>query len=253
MMEYVSVLSGNTTFLTGADVIPFEDFISLAGITEGKLEEIGNNLRKIKSKRLRLVVIGFGGAMVNSLYFMNKFSEMSSLSDIFGALYIYEDDMLDITNAPRIYPDLSKIHHSNSKPKCKLDMIYSLLPALRDYPSPYDMRFRERNVLEHGNGSIYLGAPDFATRKILEDKNFLFLGHAGNELQIFKTPIVDATMTTETYGSIDTTVFFYNMLLGTIELIDILANQDISQIPDDSVLSTINFAETVKGAQNVLV
>jgi len=85
-------------------------------------------------------------------------------------------------------------------------------------------------------GYTFVGAPTLATRELLQDAPFYFLGHSDYEVDITYRPQLVSTLSVETYGSIDIPVLLINLTLATAAFIKVLASDDEYQ-PDQRLLN----------------
>ncbi|MEA3280211.1 MAG: hypothetical protein U9Q38_06400 [Thermodesulfobacteriota bacterium] len=225
--------------------MPFKNMCDLAGVD---LQEVYDLMHGVAERELYFISVGYGGIMINTLYFLALLAKESGYKGtMFRRTGIYDPDTLDITNLYRLYPDLSQVSCEGGR---KVGVAYSMHDHSQGNPlGGVDVRacrFSKADIpSQEGREAVIVGAPDFQTREDLVGTPFLFMGHAGNELQIYKTPRVDTELTRETYGSVDTTIFLYNVLLGTVELLRTLACGADRTAADDTAIATINFAEMV--------
>lgn len=236
-----SVMSPNLKVLSLLDVnvVSFSHLIKFLDIDMLKLKA---NLIKIKRKNnINLISIGYGGFSINLIHFMYLLSEIVGEIKWLKKLTIYEHDNISLTNSFRIYKDMSKINCKSNSLMNKLELLDSdKLIAKR--VSIRKIKFDEYNhilqkeIEEFDTKSIYFGAPDFETRKLLENSNFIFTGHSNNEVEFYHSPKVDSDITIETYGKIDLYYFFKNIIKSAEKMIDILANQNIDEIPKDTCI-----------------
>jgi hypothetical protein len=186
-----------------------------------------------KEYDIDLVSIGYGGVMINMLYFMSKIIDVEA-SRKMEHISIYEDDNLSLLNAVRIFKDLSKI-------KC-LDAnkvnIYREEESMSKYKtSKYTTRFCEYYI---NTENIFIGSPDFETRKLFEDREdvtFLFIGNNGSEITIHKNPVTDNNMAVETYGKLNIQDFFRLVLYASYAMVNIINNKDkLWSVPNNTLL-----------------
>ena len=157
-------------------------------------------------------------------------------------LTIYESDNISLSNSFRIYKDMSKITQKTS-PSHKFDLINNDSNICKELNLNH-IRF-SRPIKDDGfpTRRFYFGAPDFDTRKLMENQPFIFTGHSGNEVEFYGRPIVDSDLTRETYGKIHLDYFFMNILKSAEKLIDIFANNNPNDIPKDSLIFKYNHKE----------
>jgi len=185
-------------------------------------------LDSIAQKHLKLAIIGYGGAMINFLWNTYLLAYITSYNDpIFKEITIFEKENISLTNIlriskPIILDSFLNIHCGEN----------GVLPKIRLFKEEFQLaektilfkRYLEdeeeiRKMTE--DNYIFLGAPNFEARVLLQESKFFFLGHANNELEIFYQPLVDMELTFESYGSIDIPVLLSNLAVGTIKMLEI--------------------------------
>lgn len=237
-------LSPQFAAISGRPCVPTEEMVKWLGVPKKAIKEA---LLELKEKQITLVMIGYGGYGINTLYYLNELCRITGVTNIFKHLAILEEDVLSFSNTLRIAPDI------NAQP-CKAMDKPSKLEIFANAAESYDgvicesislvaERFTTEMVTEifdNIENVVYLGAPDFETRKVLEDKNFIFGGHSNNDVVCVSRPVVDEGITTESYGTINLNVFFLNMLRGAIELPKLLA---LDELPTNELLFRYNVAE----------
>ena len=231
---YGQDISKNAAFIskflsvyTGNKHIPFEE-IATCFIDSDTLLKL---LTKVKAKKLNLSLIGYGGMGINLLHFISLLADSIDIKHIFRSLQIYEADNLSFSNTFRIYKDITK-YASDINPQNKLRLFdeYNLAKEIK----LIERRFTKDDI---NTNQLHIGAPDFTTRKALYDSNFIFTGHKDDAVMLVSSPIVNDSLTIESYGSINLTTFFLNLIAVTIEFLKQLANIDISALlPKDTLL-----------------
>jgi hypothetical protein len=226
------VLPVNTQFISptlagmfGANVVSFDYLLS---ILEIDLDKLKSDLEELKAARVNLILVGYGGYSINTIEFLYQFCTRFGITDLFKYVAIFEDDNLTYTNCLRIYPSIhtpaeksNKIHKFDVFSE-KYDGVISdniNLVMHRLDAETYNEYYKGQNV-------TLLGAPDFETRQLLEDARFIFGGHAGDEISIINNPVVNAQITTESYGTINPTTLFLNLIKGAAELPKALLNKE---------------------------
>ena len=207
--------------LLGTSFVSFNKFITIANIDMDKLKDA---MHKVKKKELTFVSIGYGGLSINIIHFLSLFAYRTGVEDIFKTLHIYENDNLSYTNIMRIYKDMTHIS-CNMGEKLNKTAIFSE-ENLAENIMLHQYYLTEDHLGDTDDNTVFFGAPDFNTRKILEDKNFLFSGHQGDNVSFVYQPIVDSDLTTETYGTINLASFYLNMMKATENLMYILARDE---------------------------
>jgi hypothetical protein len=224
----------------GTDVIPFNKLISISGIDMSRLK---TNMRKLKDKDIEFASIGYGGLSINVLHFLSLLAYRVGVDEPFKVLHVFEDDRVSATNMIRFYKDMYKFPVEFGQRVFKLELFEeeNLAKEVRlhkyRFDEPAKDELKENNV-------IYFGAPDFETRGLLEGEKFMFAGHQGDNVIIVKTPVVDDVITRETYGTINLSSFFINMLVLTDAIVDILANS-FDDADDDEILFEHNSKQKI--------
>jgi len=194
---------------------------------EGKIK-VHSLLDSIAKKNLKLCIVGYGGAMINFLWNTYLLSFISSYNDpIFKELVIFEKECISLTNILRISkPVLLEsflgIHCDENGGLPKIRLIKEEF-QLAEKVSLFKRYLEDKKEIDSmvKNNFIFLGAPNFDARILLQDSPFYFLGHANNELEIFYQPQINAELTFESYGSIDVPVLLANIAVGTIKMLEI--------------------------------
>jgi len=225
------------------------DFRHMIKICDINLREVQTNLIKIKKMgNIDLVSIGYGGLSINIIHFMYLLSLETKQLFWLNNLRIFENDKLSLSNSIRVYKDLSAFKGFNGVPINKTYIlgddrnIAKELMIKRRYFSKDDLDFKNEELdgFMTDKKTFIFGAPDFKTRKMLEDTNFIFTGHSGNDIEFYSSPKVDSDLTRETYGKIDLDYFFPNMLKGAEQLIHIMANYNPDDFKPDTKIWSFN-------------
>jgi len=202
-------------------------------MTEEGQVEIHKILRRIQSKEMKLAVIGYGGAMINFLYNTYLLAFLSNFNEpVFKEICIFEREAISFTNIlrlgkPVILESFLDIQLNESGSLNKLNLLREEYQLAEEVTPVEDYLTSDEDLKELvDNDFVLIGAPNFEARKLLEDTNFFFFGHANNELEIFYQPLVDTELTFESYGSIDIPVLISNIGAGTIEMLKILSDFD---------------------------
>jgi hypothetical protein len=200
--------------------------------SEGK-REIQGILKSIQAKEMKLAIIGYGGAMINFLWNVYVLAFLSNFNEpIFKELVIFEKEAISFTNIlrlgkPVLLESYINIYLNDSGTLNKLNLIREEFQLAEEVTLVEDYLTDEEDLQELVQEDfIFIGAPNFKARKLLEDTNFFFFGHANNELEIFYQPLVNTELTFESYGSIDIPVLLSNIAAGTIEMLRIFAGLD---------------------------
>jgi len=207
------------------NIIPFEELLRMLEID---INEVAENLQKIKDKKLHLAVVGYGGMCINTLTFMSKLVTITGVYIPFFKITLFEADNISATNAYRVYKDISSIPWlvNNRRPANKLELFREEKILARTIKKEYKFLGEEEvTALKAENTNLVLfGAPNFKTRQLLENEDFLFAGHQNNSVMLITRPHINSDITIETYGKVDIDTFFINILLNTIETIKFLAS-----------------------------
>lgn len=232
-------ISQTLAALNGGTALPFDELLKILGI---KLPEVKKKLNALKKEKLNLILVGYGGYSINTLEFLYQLCIRTGVTNLFKTLTIFEADNLTVTNCFRIYKNVLIPAEAVSDMQSKLALITDnydgilsdAIHLVNEYLTPeiYTENFKGKRV-------VYLGAPDFDTRKLLEDENFIFGGHAGDEVALISKPSINADITIESYGTINPAILFMNLLRATVALPDAL----MSGFPANSVLFEYNFRD----------
>ena len=204
-------------------------------------EKIIKLFKKVKEKNINLIVVGYGGAMINFLYNLSNLKDLVGFNEpIFKSMYAFEKENIAFTNILRLGKPIALEAYMevfvNSKNGPiglnKLNLLKDELNLAEDVLLVEDY-LTEENIAELEDedlpNKVFIGAPNFTARKLLEDSNFYFFGHSGHEIEIFYKPYVDTELARETYGSIDIPTLISNIALGTIAQLEIWAKvEDIN-------------------------
>jgi hypothetical protein len=206
------------------------------------MKNLKEAMSAVKKKELTFVSVGYGGLSINVLHFLSLLAYRVGVENVFKTLHIYENDNVSYTNIMRIYKDLTHF-------KCNVGerMNKTLLfdeENLAENILLHQYYLKEEHVGSVDENTIFFGAPDFATRKMLEDKHFLFGGHQGDNVVFVYRPKVDEELTTETYGTINLSSFYLNMMKAAENLMYVLAGD--LDLGDDSVIFSHNSKEEIK-------
>lgn len=228
-------ISPNLASMCNGQSISFDCLMSVLQIDQVELKK---DLEALKAAQLNLIVVGYGGYSINTLEFLYQFCIRHNITGLFKYMAIFEDDNLTYTNTLRIYPNLfvpapavntiSKFEVFNPKYdevlSSNINTVFHRLDA-----ETYNEYYKGKNV-------TLLGAPDFETRALLEDARFIFGGHSGDEVALINNPVVNAQLTTESYGTVNPTTLFLNLIKGASMLPKALLNKE----PNNTVLFEYN-------------
>lgn len=228
-------ISPNLASLCNSQAISFDYLVQCLEIDQ---EVLRKDLEALKAAELNLIIVGYGGYSINTIEFLYQFCIRHNITNLFKYIAIFEDDSLTYTNCLRIYPNLSVPATSSNtiskfevfNPKYdgvlsdNINVVYHRLDA-----ETYNEYYKGKNV-------TLLGAPDFETRALLEDARFIFGGHSGDEVALINNPVVNAQLTTESYGTVNPTTLFLNLIKGASMLPKALLNKE----PNNTVLFEYN-------------
>lgn len=231
-------ISPNLASMCNGQAVPFGYLLSLLDID---LEELKKDLEALKAANLNLVIVGYGGYSINTIEFLYQFCMQLGVQGLFKYLAIFEDDNLTFTNCLRIYPNLSTpaaVQNTVTKFEVFSEKYDGILVDKEDAINLVYSRLDEETFNEYykDKNVTLLGAPDFATRALLEGSRFIFGGHSGDEVALINSPVVNAQLTTESYGTINPTTLFLNLIKGASMLPKALLNKE----PDNTVLFEYN-------------
>jgi len=222
---------------------------SLEKIKKIKSREIESLIKKINKKHLKLCFVGFGGANSNLLYNMGLISRVNNKS-IVDEIYVIEPENWAFTNILRVGKpvlDKARSRFSNLAESESFQKIETIDETEKSVSSDYfltevDYLTKEKILSLKEEGYIFIGAPDFSTRNLLQecDADFLMIGHSGNSIRITKNPTINGAVV-ETYGSIDIGILLMNLWAATFNLLDILANQNVEEIVEGTELFSFDF------------
>jgi hypothetical protein len=195
-------------------------------------KELKKRFQAMKDQQIDLVVIGYGGAMSNVLWNLTVLLLTFSELDPFNSVRLYEKDELSFTNILRFGKPI--VHKAYSQfelqddvlPKHFLtDLEYHLAPEF-EKTQEFLNKETAQKLIEELDNPVFIGAPDFETRKFLQEigAKFFFIGHGDNEVSITHQPDIHFAVQ-ETYGTIDIPVLLTNLWLATYKLIDILSEE----------------------------
>jgi len=194
---------------------------------EGKAK-VHELLDSIAQKNLKICVVGYGGAMINFLWNTYLLAFISSYNDpIFEEIIIFEKDSISLTNIlriskPVILDSFLNIHCNDDGSLPKIRLIkeeFQLTKKMGLFKRYLEDEKEVKQLVK--DGFVFIGAPNFEARVLLNNAPFYFLGHANNELEIFYQPLVNTELTFESYGSIDVPVLLANLAVGTIKMLEI--------------------------------
>jgi len=234
--------------MADTSALPFNKLIQISGIDMKKLQD---NMRKVKKRKITLTSIGYGGLSINVFHFLSLLSYRVGVDEVFHELNIFDDDYLSFTNAIRFYKNLfkGKVGLGDRVKKIFLFDEHNLAETIVHHSNRFDEGSVE--AMKKRKNNVFFGAPDFETRQLLEREQFLFAGHQGDGTILIKSPVVDTVATSETYGTINLTSFFVNMLVNAYGMMDVLANGFLEE-EHDKILFQHNSKEHIKSKYELL-
>jgi hypothetical protein len=171
------------------------------------------------------------------------------MEEIFGDCSIFEKDNWSFSNILRLGKPISQ------KTFSRFSGVSYRVPKLMTIDKEKDLfeslnlnfQFLKKEdieeILKEDQKTIFIGAPDFETRKILNElgAQFIMVGHSNNTISIRKAPTIHDSIT-ETYGSIDTPVLLLNLWAATYELVNLLSKpSQIYKADKNETLFEFNF------------
>jgi len=214
-----------------------------------------DDLKVIKDSKYKILSIGMGGAMINFFYNLQYWCMKLEVPGIFHRMHVREADFLEFTNIPRIGEDIVMETSASTVRDIddeiggiyKLVLTKNLKWLVEDISPMNKNEYVDQKAIDlfAQNGYNMIGAPDFETRKLLEDKNFMFFGHGGTSVDLTYQPVVNTELGNETYGSIDIPVLLLNFQVATAAWIKKEANRIRTgeDYEHDSDIFTFNMAE----------
>lgn len=211
--------------------------LTVLGIDEQHIYKL---LMDISAAKKDIVVIGYGGMMINILYIWSKLLDHYSighayLDRLFNSLTIYEDDTIAFSNIFRLLKSTMRKFTSSRGSVNKLNLFteYNLSGKVRLNRAKFYGPFSE-----NAENAIYIGAPGFEAREALENHRFIAPVHMDNTISIISSPVVDSSITTETYGLINVDTLYPNIYLASIKLLELIL---ADEYPKDTVLWSNTF------------
>jgi hypothetical protein len=227
----------------GGNPLSFDTPLTQHLLDELNIRPTKEDFQKIRDQKLKMCVVGYGGAMLNMLYNMYIWSMELSETKVFEKIVIFEKDDLDFSNIlrmgkPMIFdytPDFIKPYDSDV-PQIKTLKKINMLGIEKELAKDRKLVLFSDWLVDTSadyidkNGYFFVGAPTLDTRTMLQDKKFFFLGHSDHEVDITYSPQNISTLAVETYGSIDIPVLLINLQLATAAFIKILANGEDHEV-----------------------
>lgn len=235
----------------GSKKIYIGDLIKIFNYNTSQITKI---LKKLKSKRFSMVLLGAGGTGSNFLYWTSQLCELTNINEIFNTIVVIDYDKFDIVNMLRI-PFIPNIDENEST--YKVDCIPNNIKIISStFTTSYTKIDRQEDLDWIINNKIsnsfakrelcIYGAPDIQTRNLLNNypKKFFAATHQDDRFSIIENPIVDENFIIETYGKINLSKFFINQLYMTIEFLKYLSEQNTIAYSDDRVENNIIYEDS---------
>ena len=226
------------------------------------------DLKKIRSKHLKLLVVGYGGAMINMLYNMTLWAKYYNTFGIFDKILIFENDNIDLTNLFRIgkpiynhvidrgllTPEIIDLGSDTrtiiDSPSNKMHLINSNSPEnylSREFTIHKVAMYLTKKLAQTAKekGYIFVGAPDLETRNILSEFPFFFMGHQDSEVELQFAPKDISDLVIENYGKIDVPVLLTNLQLATAAFIKTLAHNNPEDFTNNEILFKYDLNEHI--------
>jgi len=193
-----------------------------------KLKKIWAGKKDIEERICdNLLLIGFGGAISNFMYFFKEFHNFKTKP--FKKIYVFEKEYLDFTNLCRYF------YFPNMKTVSKLYNAYHLLKDLADeviliptYFSKDVYRYVDLEFIKHSDYLALTSASPsgrLEISKILDPKRIWFIGHFNDEAVLENQHNEKGLMLAfETYGKIKIDVLKANLSALAYYFIDIYQN-----------------------------
>lgn len=257
--EFVSKFTGpsvyetGNTYILGGSKLAYSEFTHQASLSSTRLlsvpdvydklgismEYIKDLVEKVRDKSIPIVVIGYGGMMINMIHIWGVFSNMFG-THIFSKVSIYEDDKISFSNLFRLLKHPFSLAKYNDSYVCSKFYIMPVneLEISSSGINQYTVRFAQ-NYISDNEDIVYIGAPDFETRDILSKRKFLACTHSDDKIAIISRPIVDSSITGETYGKIDVGTLFPNIYLAAVKMLEVMLK---GEYMEDTIIWENNYA-----------
>lgn len=251
----------------GAHLIPTEQLCRVLGYD---LKTLKNLIIKVKRKDYTVTFVGYGGTVVNTIYWLTEIMKATQSVNLFKAIEIFEPDTLEISNLlrfpknPYIENNIIRSGDDSSKLKLLSNDEISLLSRTKVYL--HDRRIDGNNISRSKIGQyydytfhrykvkdnhIFYGAPNIDTRTSFQKTgHFISATHNGNDAHLWLNPTQDADLQVESYGLIQLTPFFMNQLRLAIGFLETLATDDLNLLESDKLLMEYSFDGEAKLSTN---
>lgn len=222
--------------LEGAEQLHLLDIIEKLNIN---ITEIIDTWYRLADKQTNVCVIGYGGMMINMIYIWSQIQQYYRLPAVFDDLEIWEPDSLSFSNCFRLLKSPLRYTRGTISLMRKINLLTPVERKLAKCIDTHDTRLDSSHIHSY-DGYTFIGAPDFDTRVLLEGKPFLSCLHSDDKISIISSPVVDSSLTAETYGRVNVNTLFPNIYLASAQMLKIL---DSGVYPPDTVLWANDFAE----------
>ena len=216
---------------------------TLCGICNVDYAQLKEDIKTFAKNKTNLMSIGLGGASSAILHYIDRIADEFNVDKPINELIVYEDDILDITNLPRIMLDYME---SREKEGCGDETLsnVSKLRLLDGYKAaraivPQPMKYKPG--LDPSNYIIF-GALDVETRVKMVSKYYATF-HTDNSAYLYYTPKYDeqdGLLVQETYGKVDITNFFLNMFKLTTEFISDIVHKHYYRDNEEELIGEYN-------------
>ena len=216
---------------------------TLCGICNVDYAQLKEDIKAFAKNKTNLLSIGLGGASSAILHYIDRIADEFNVDKPINELVVYEDDILDITNLPRIMLDYME---SREKEGCgdealsnvsKLKLLDGYKAARAIVPQPF--KFKPGMV---PSNYIIFGALDVETR-VKMIGNYYGTFHNDNSAYLYYSPKYDeqdGLLVQETYGKVDITNFFLNMFKLTTEFISDIVHKHYYRGNEEELIGEYN-------------
>lgn len=232
-------INPNLAKYVGCKILSTQEILSILGLDIKEIKKYLINLQKID---YQVILGGFGGAMTNFTYWLEEFCKLTEINYIFSHLLIYEYDKLELTNLFRIPLDtMSSNDFHTSVFGSKLSLAHSLTYCAKEIeiiPSVVCYNTLQ-NRLYSNKHTILIGSLSSQTRFNETIIPRIIPLHSDNDIIIYSNlkNLSTSNLIVESYGNIELTYFFLNMVLMTWEIIkELVDNKDSYKMSEENPL-----------------
>ena len=216
---------------------------TLCGICNVDYAKLKEDIKTFAKNKTNLMSIGLGGASSAILHYIDRIADEFHVDKPINELIVYEDDILDITNLPRIMLDYMESREKegvndesiSNISKLKLLDGYKAARAIVPQPKKYKPGSDPSNY-------IIFGALDVETRVKMTSKYYATF-HNDYSAYLYYTPKYDeqdGLLVQETYGKVDITNFFLNMFKLTTEFISDIVHKHYYRDNEEELIGEYN-------------